>query len=60
MSRMDDLVYDIEQLYIEGCSPASIAFQLDCPVEWVYQWLAQTGVAETPQEDISPFQTINS
>jgi len=31
MSRMKDLTYDIEQLYIEGYSPRSISVMLECP-----------------------------
>jgi hypothetical protein len=57
---MAELAYDIEQLYIEGYSPKSIAVQLDCPLSIVYDWLEEQNVAEEPQEDMSPFETINS
>ena len=50
MSKMAELAYDIEQLYIEGYSPKSIAIQLECPLSIVYDWLEQTGVAETQQD----------
>jgi len=60
MSKMAELAYDIEQLYIEGYSPKSIAVQLDCPLSIVYDWLEEQNVAEEPQEDMSPFETINS
>jgi transposase len=61
MSKMADLSYDIEQLYIDGFSPTRIAKILDCPLGTVYDWLEETGVAEAPQEDeYSPFQTSNS
>lgn len=58
---MSELAYDIEQLYIEGYSPKSIAMQLECPISMVYDWLEDTNigeldVAESPQEEIySPY-----
>jgi len=60
MSKLAELAYDIEQLYIEGFSPVSISAQLGCPVDLVYDWLESIGVAESPQEDLNPFETINS
>jgi hypothetical protein len=60
MSKLSELAYDIEQLYIEGFSPKSIAIQLECPIGLIYDWLEATGVAESPQEDTSPYATINS
>jgi len=60
MSKMAELAYDIEQLYIEGCHPTKIAKILDCPLSIVYDWLEEQNVAEEPQEDMSPFETINS
>jgi len=47
MSKMAELAYDIEQLYIEGYSPKSIAVQLECPLEMVYQWLEDNSVDDT-------------
>jgi uncharacterized protein YjcR len=60
MSKLSELAYDIEQLYIEGYSPKTIAVQLGCTVNLVYDWLNDNGVAESPQEDTSPYATINS
>ena len=60
MSKLAELAYDIEQLYIEGCHPTKIARLLDCPLGMVYDWLEETGVAEEPQEELSPYETINS
>ena len=60
MSKMAELAYDIEQLYIEGFSPKTIAAQLNCPLEIVYDWLESTGVAETQQDELSPYSTMNS
>jgi len=50
MSKMADLAYDIEQLYIEGYSPISIAAQLGCPVDIVYDWLEQTNLDDVDAE----------
>ena len=61
MSKVKDLAYDIEQLYIEGMSAKTIARVLDCPIEMVLDWLDSEGVVDQPQtEDLSPFETINS
>jgi hypothetical protein len=56
MSKMAELAYDIEQLYIEGYSPKAIAVQLECPLTVVYDWLESTNVAEAPKdEEYSPY-----
>ena len=60
MSVMKDLAYDIEQLYIEGFSARSISVMLECPIEIVYGWIEGNYVADQPQEDLSPYETINS
>ena len=60
MSKMADLIYDIEQLYIEGYSAKQIAIQLNCPVGVVKGWIEGNSVADVPQEDASPYATINS
>ena len=63
MSKMNDLAYDIEQMYIEGISPRRIAEILECPVSMIYDWLEgeNLGVAEMPQEeDYDPYSTVNS
>jgi hypothetical protein len=59
MSKMAELAYDIEQLYIEGCRPRSIAIQLDCAIEMVYDWLESNSI-EAGEEECSPYATINS
>lgn len=58
MSKVAELAYDIEQLYIEGHSPKIIAMLLECPVDIVFQWLEQEGVGEA--EELSPYETVNS
>ena len=56
MSKMAELAYDIEQLYIEGYSLKTIAGMLECPLEIVYGWIEDQGVAEAPQdEEYSPY-----
>ena len=60
MSKMADLSYDIQELYIEGHSAKMIAALLDCPIELVLGELQEMGVADTPQEQYSPFDTMNS
>ena len=67
---MSELAYDIEQLYIEGYSPKSIAVQLECPLSVVYDWLEETNVSDTKADaaewdeleadEYSPYDTINS
>jgi hypothetical protein len=59
MSKVKDLFYDIEALYIDGLSAADIARELACPVDYVKGVLDGFGVedvAEMPQEEIySPY-----
>jgi hypothetical protein len=59
MSKMAELSYDIEQLYIEGRSAKVIAIMLECPIEIVLGQLEEMGVADAPQ-DYDPFNTLNS
>jgi hypothetical protein len=59
MSKMSDLAYDVEQLYIEGHSAKMIADLLDCPVEQVLGYIQDMGVEDSP-EDYSPFVSMNS
>jgi transposase len=70
MSKLAELAYDIEQLYIEGYSPKSIAVQLGCTLEMVYGWLEANSVNESTTDaadwdeidadDFSPYTTSNS
>ena len=32
----------------------------DIPVEYVYAWMEINGVAEKPQEEFGPYETVNS
>jgi hypothetical protein len=58
MSKMAELAYDIEQLYIEGTSAKGIARILDVPLDQVLGWLEEYDLSD--EEDASPFGTINS
>jgi uncharacterized protein YjcR len=58
MSNMKELAYDIEQMFIEGYSPKSIAIQLGCTLEIVYDWIESNGCEA--DEDCSPYATVNS
>lgn len=60
MSKMSELSYEIEQLYIEGYSARSIAVQLKCPIDIVYGWIESNFVAENPQEEMNPDETFDS
>lgn len=59
MSKVADLMYDIEQLYIEGHSARMIADLLECPIEMVLGALEEMGVEDAP-EDYSPYVSMNS
>jgi hypothetical protein len=59
MSKMAELSYDIQELYIEGRSAKVIAIMLDCPIEIVLGALEEMGVADAPQ-DYDPYNTLNS
>jgi hypothetical protein len=72
MSKMAELSYDIEQLYIDGLSARQISRQLECPVEQVLGFLNSIGVKDIEPadqgeavfrnmvEELSPFETMNS
>jgi hypothetical protein len=51
MSKMAELSYDIEQLYIEGLSASRIARELGCPKSIVEDWIKEMSVADLPQEE---------
>lgn len=60
MSIMKDLAYDIQELYIEGFNSRAIAAELGCPLEIVLGALEEMNVADTPQDEYNPFDTMNS
>jgi hypothetical protein len=46
---MNDLYYDVEQMWIDGVDPRRISQILGCPISVVYDVLIDMGVAEKPQ-----------
>ena len=52
MSKIAELAYDIEQLYIEGFSAKTISVMLECPIEIVYGWIEGNSVADQQQEEV--------
>ena len=56
MSKVAELAYDIEQLYIEGYSPKSIAMQLDCPLTIVYDWLESNSLSKEEDTQQGDYQ----
>ncbi len=60
MSKVADLVYDVQELYIDGMGAKQIAAELECPVEFVLQILQEFGVEDSdtdyPEDEVySPF-----
>jgi len=51
MSKMAELYYDVQEMYIEGVSAKRIAQILECPIEIVHQVLEDMGVADKPQDE---------
>ena len=58
MSKLAELSYDIEQLFIEGYTPKTIAIMLECPIDIVYDWVESNSLLA--DEDMDPYSTINS
>jgi DNA invertase Pin-like site-specific DNA recombinase len=56
---MAELAYDIEQLYIEGFSPKSIAVQLECPLSIVYDWLEDNSIKDETIDDDEEYSPYN-
>ena len=59
MSIMKDLAYDIEQLWIEGYKPITIAGLLDCHVDLVYDWIESNNLS-ADEASYDPYDTVNS
>ena len=57
MSKMGELVMDIEHLLEQGLSFAQVARELEIPVNFVVD---ATKLIAEHQEENSPFATINS
>ena len=59
MSIMKDLAYDIEQMWIEGYKPITIAGLLDCHVDLVYDWIESNNLS-ADEASYDPYDTVNS
>ena len=53
MSKMSDLDYSIQELYIEGFGSQAIAQELDCPLHFVLDCLADMGVGDVAEKQQS-------
>lgn len=57
MSKMKDMTYDIEAMFIDGDSPQTIAVQLDIPLSLVKSTLKSFGVdVRDLEEDMGDYQ----
>ena len=56
MSKLAEVAYDIEQLFIEGLTDEAIAETLQITVDEVEAWMQANGLGE----ELSPYETINS
>ncbi len=54
MSKVAELMYDIEQLYIEGFNSRAIAEELGCPLEIVLDAIKEMNV-----EDVSDYGFVD-
>ena len=59
MSQLADLSYDIEQFWIDGYSPKTIAVMLECPIEMIYEWMESESL-EDGEASYDPYDTVNS
>ena len=63
MSKVAELAYDIEQLYIEGLSASAIAKELNCPIGIVKGWIEGNCVEDEDgcgPDLYDPYSTVNS
>lgn len=58
MSKMSELYYDIEQMYIDGLGAKRIALLLDCDIQMVYAVLEDMGVATEVPDANEDYQKI--
>jgi len=58
MSKVGDLLLDIQYLTGKGKTPVQIAQELEIPINWVYE---STQILDEDNDlDCSPFATVNS
>jgi hypothetical protein len=59
MNTIQDLYYDIEQMYIDGVNARRISQILECDIQEVHRVLEHMGVCDQA-ESYDPFLTFNS
>lgn len=57
MSKVAELYTEVSEMLEKSTHPATISAVLDVPISWVYEVLDE---AKKPDEDFSPFKTVNS
>ena len=60
MSKVGDLVLDIQYLASKGKTPIQIAQELEIPINWIYEAETLDESTINPTIDCSPFATVNS
>ena len=60
MTKVKDLAYDIEALYIEGLTEKNIAKTLDIPVEVVYAWLQENNIEDDVEADAAEWDELEA
>lgn len=55
MSKVAELAYDIEQLYIDGLTAGAIAKELNCPIGVVKGWIEGNALEDEAEEEYSPY-----
>lgn len=58
MSKVSELFYEIQEMYIDGVSIQNISRILQCPIDMVYNWIESNNL--DIQEEYDPYETINS
>lgn len=58
MSKVAELAYDIQELYIDGLGAKRIAQLLEVPIEEVLKVIESFGCVDNDEFD--PFATVNS
>lgn len=62
MSKMAELDYDIQEMFIDGADAAQISFELGIPLDQVQAVLNSFGVSDEDivADEFNPFDTVNS
>jgi hypothetical protein len=63
MSKFKDMIYDIQEMFIDGADAKHISFMLNIPLEEVQKVLNSFGVSDediVADEPYSPHITMNS